>query len=685
MAQVIIQKYTSVVAGGMDAIIMNTIAFTFISGLACGGLLSGIFASRIKAVRLMWIAIELAAAFLSFYFIRYYNLVHNSSFSWLAGLHVFSNMSSYYFYVFLLNFSTAFILALIMGLNFPMAFESLSRRLPISTSLVAILILFFNTLGAAIGAHFASHLILKYNLGTALQIAGGLFCCSAFTLLFLGQEKAKNFELPLRPANFQSKLPFKHASLLIFISGVVGFSVELFLLRVNSIKFPFDHAVYGTVVAKYLVLWSIGCATASLATLPALHVFRYFTVASSIFSALVLFYFKGFPDLLMLFPAFFTGWLYGQIHRDLRELTPFEAAKLTFWNISGCFLGGILTGYLFPSLLSIVLVFPALGLLLSTLSIKLTPLARLPRYSLIGTAAVLMLSLAMTHGRPAIRFFKQFYDISDPKQRFEVAEDWSGVAVLQGDYFWIGGLIETPYINTPLAGFRPHQLFIPGILKKNDSIAYVGIAFGITNGLLAKMNPQMEVTSFDYFQSLPKFWKRYPELNFGLLSLPNSRVKLQDGRLGMKLTDKKFDLVMEFTNGEGVAGISAIKSEDYFQLVKSKLNDTGALMIVAGSKQVAYTLQRVFKNVYKQGNNPIFFASDRELQELVDEDKMHSFLQSNAEFRQALQTGGILHSNLKGLEALNFQKVPPIIGLSRWVRDIDPIADYSELVSGLKK
>src|SRR6266436_3552096 len=58
MAQVIIQKYLSVLFGGVAAPIMYLISFSFIAGLGAGSLISGTYAARLPTIKWGWSAVD---------------------------------------------------------------------------------------------------------------------------------------------------------------------------------------------------------------------------------------------------------------------------------------------------------------------------------------------------------------------------------------------------------------------------------------------------------------------------------------------------------------------------------------------------------------------------------------------------------------------------------------------------
>lgn len=683
IAQVVIQKYVSVVAGGVDAIIMNTTAFTFIAGLSCGGLVGGLFTRHSPHSIMGWFTADFFAGVGCLVFIALFHFLHDSTFSMLFAKSWFNSLNWYYAYIIFLDFTTTFVLAFIMGLNFPFSFDTLTKASSLSPAIIGILVLFFNTAGAALGSFLSSALMTNHDLVTLIHYATIAYALSACLVLFIKQQNAKMATSTDQTSH--SSISLSKACTLIFLSGLAGFSVELFLLRINTVKFPVDHALYGNIVAKYLVFWSLGCMIAIFNKASLKTIFRLFILSLISLNLFIIFYSRNLSDWLLLMPALFSGWLYGQVYNQIENISAWRATIVTFANISGCFVGSLLTGYLFPTFLSVTYVFIALLVLFIMMDFYLNSQRKRPLFLLYTCTSIATL-FAVSFIHLPTRFFSNLYQIADKSAPFDFIENWSGVAALFGNTFYIGGIGQTGDADNPFGGIRDIQAFLPSIIKKRDHIGYIGVAFGVSNGFLAKLNPQSTVDDFDYTKTLPLFWKRYSDMNFDLIHQKNSFIHLEDGRLGMKLTHQKFDVVVEVTSGDGVPGISAIKSKEFFELLKCKMTPDGVFITMVRSKVVANTLQKVFKHVYKLRGETVVIACDTDLEKLIDHHRMKQLLAQYPKMQAALEHHAFFphEGSHVNYNAIDYFAVPDDVS-ARYVQDTDPVADYYEIMQPIKE
>lgn len=674
MAQVVIQRYVSVLFGGMAAPIMYLISFSFIAGLGAGSLISGNRASGVSAIKWAWCWVNLAACLFVALFIPVVTWIHGTVFPPLVSLGAFNRIEFYYLYVSVLQFLTSFLLAAVMGMNYPIAFESTMRGTDWERRNVAIFVLVVNTAGAAVGAVFAEWLSELTTLLIVAEVAAALYLGSAvFPLMIAGRAGLAGSIVPQGTSGSLS-LELNQGCFFLFMAGLVGFSCESLFFRHYGVVHPKSPHVFGVVLGLYLVLWCAGVVLAAFRRLNSPRVFCVFFSSIAV-AGIILLYSPGVAARLRLeisgpvilvsafffLPALFSGWYYSQIHNEVRDLDSRKIARLYFSNLAGSFVGGLVAGYVFPTVSFMVYV---VVFLLGTMVLASAWYQRPGMTALMGAGLGAWALLIFTPpAAPHIRYYRSL--TTEPNGALDVAEDWTTSCWISGDTFYVGGLAQTPHIQDTYAGLRLYQVGIAGSLRENKRICYIGVALGISNGRLGRLLPDSRIDSFDYSPAVVQFVEKYSNNNDGLIHQPNSTVSVSDGRLALMLSQERFDIVMEFGSGDASRGSSAIKSVEFLQLAKSRLRPEGVYVAICSSRLSVAAAQKVFAHVYALPGLPIVVATDGDLAKMIDPARLEAMRLQDAELQQVLAA--------KSKKCV-LAKIKPLSG--RYVRDIDPCADY---------
>jgi len=129
-------------------------------------------------------------------------------------------------------------------------------------------------------------------------------------------------------------------------------------------------------------------------------------------------------------------------------------------------------------------------------------------------------------------------------------------------------------------GDMPTQLLlghIPMILHKNPkNIFVIGLGSGSTVNAILKHNP-VQVTCSEISKEVIEASSLFSDVNEN--SIKDKRVKLilEDAQSYLKLTDKKFDVIVSEPSNPWIAGIGNLFSKEYFERCKDRLN-TGGIM-----------------------------------------------------------------------------------------------------------
>jgi hypothetical protein len=475
----------------------------------------------------------------------------------------------------------------------------------------------------------------------------------------------------------RSLASLRQAYLLLFLAGAAGFSFEVVVFRHFSLSNTADHTVFGTALGIYLGCWSAGTLLASWRSV-SLKTVALFFAASLLLSAVMLFVpgvvrhvlFRhsdqvSYPAVLVFFlPALCSGWFFARVHQDAGRLNVRRLARLYCANLGGSFVGGVLTKYLFATLLSFTY---ALLLWSLVLGLAFWLLGRPPRWSraVLAGSYALVVAACFLPGWPHLRYYRSFLP---PQERVrEVKEDWATAAWITDNHFYVGNRMQLMNYADPYYGFRLFQIAMPMRLAHHTNLFIAGTGLGAANGALGHFLTESRVVNVDYSPAVRYFVARYRDANFDLVRQPNSSFHTTDARLQLSLERTPFDVIMEIAEHEGVPGISTIKSIEFLRLVKQKLTPDGVFIGLGSSMEYVATVQQVFKNVYHaRGSGPFLLATDADLDSLLlNHSALKQFAAKDKRLEQRLGDKP---------NTVNLVKFRPV--RARLIRDSDPCADY---------
>jgi spermidine synthase len=677
IAQVVVQKYAQVVFGGLNVVIMYMVSFAFIAGLSIGGLLSAVHLCQGEQQARRWAAIEFFNAALVLPFLTLFALAIEATFPLGRAMYLVSPPLYYVYSVAILTV-TAFLLATVMGLNYPLAFEALARRIGGARYSAALLVLTANTLGAAAGSVAA--LVLMPYVGLTWIIAVASACYAIAGLLVL--------RLPRQPQNpiwsatseavaIRFPISVRAATVVLFGSGYAAFAHETAAFRHFTLMSPWDYRTFGFVLAVYLLVWGVGVGTRTVLRLPSsivlLGLIGSLTCAWLILirgqaQQLNIFEWGAnrVPFLLLFFsPAFFSGWLYGSVHSELRGLTSLRLAILYAANLSGAFLGGIVTGSVMPTVASFIYGLPV-GIVLLALLYPLGYRGWIGRMAAAAIALVAAVVPLVGESNPVLTYYRssQYNPTID-----DIREDWAGSVWVARNgshrYLMVNGRAESPDIDSKYEGFRLFQVETVLAAKRKQDVMIIGLAMGIAPGDMAAKLPGSHFTIIDYSPAVLDFARRYSALNSAVTAAPNVEIVIADGRMATQTDPRAYDIIMEMASGEGTPGISTIKSAEFLRLAKARLKPGGFYFANGDSSCAIRAAQTVFRNVYLLGR--FIAASDEALDKAFDFDAL-------ADYRAKF--GMVLPAHLSTQNgAISLTQIAPL-GPGRMTLDTDPCSDF---------
>jgi spermidine synthase len=142
----------------------------------------------------------------------------------------------------------------------------------------------------------------------------------------------------------------------------------------------------------------------------------------------------------------------------------------------------------------------------------------------------------------------------------------------------------------------------------------VGLGGGATPGAVARF-PNLDVDVVELSRAVVDGSEFFRHINFDLLRRPNVQLRVDDGRNYVLTTRKRYDVVTADIILPRHAGAGALYAREYFQLVRSVLNEGGLALQWNGSetetqyKLVLRTFLEVFPHTTLWGDGTLMLGS----------------------------------------------------------------------------
>jgi spermidine synthase len=277
-------------------------------------------------------------------------------------------------------------------------------------------------------------------------------------------------------------------------------------------------------------------------------------------------------------------------------------------NVCGAILGSVLGGFvllpLFGSHGSLLVV---AGLtLLSSLALALRLRRTVPRFAglmLIGGPAVFAL-VAFSSVDPLDLALERFHEGETQIWRQEGVQTTVTIHERSGS----AGSMRIMYLDgrhqandSPVMAFVHHRIgALPAMLHPDPARALViGMGGGATPGAVAQF-PGIDVDVVELSGEVARGARFFDHVNFDLLTRPNVRVHVDDGRNFLMLRPRQYDIVTADIILPRHAGAGSLYSREYFELVRASLRHNGiALQWNGAETDVEYKLiMRTFLEVF---------------------------------------------------------------------------------------
>src|SRR5215831_15029400 len=250
---------------------------------------------------------------------------------------------------------------------------------------------------------------------------------------------------------------------------------------------------------------------------------------------------------------------------------PREGGRAYAVNVFGCILGPLVASYALLPYLGERIGLVVLGapfVLLFVLDTKSLP----PWYRrVIGTLSIALLVWSLVFSVDFARFISRNFENTEIRRDYAASVVSSGVG-LEKDLF-VNGVGMTTL--APATKFMAH---LPLALHSGDSQSVLIICFGMGTSYRSALSWDVQTTAVELVPSVKEAFGFYHSDAKQILTNPNGRIIIDDGRRYLNRTREKFDvIIIDPPPPVEAAGSSLLYSEEFYALAKAHLNQDGIM------------------------------------------------------------------------------------------------------------
>jgi spermidine synthase len=576
---------------------------------------------------------------------------------------------------------------LLMGATIPVASEGCQRQLGAATNRLVPVLFFVNTVGASIGAYLASAWLLP-AVGQRLSLIVAVGCNGTAAVLIGMLARARD----VKPRERQTAKPRGQLTREEIFGGVLGFlalGYEMALFRLLALTQKPLPTTFAAGLAGYLLAWSIGVALAGRLV----RGFSAIALACAVAIVGVLFHYdqEMATGAWRLSPAvaFYSlpcvgfGLLYGQLVARSAHNWGRDVGRYSAVNTLGSCLGVLfftLVGYEMPQDQALRVM--AFGFCAVALAAEATGSRGERRAFGIASAGAVAAAVALLGAG-----LRMPYSEARGKRTYwgrdgvvEVADNrdvfldglWHTKLSAGGDhvgsiYSWLMAFAAALAQNNP----HPKRALV------------IGGGVGISSGSLAGIQG-LEVDVYEINHTLKRVLRDYPEGTLHATTTPGVHWQWRDGRTGLALTLKTYDIILSAPLYLRQAGSSLLLSREYLKLAKSRLAPGGVMVVYSNEGSAAQvrliqrTLAEVFQYRVTWNEGLLTVVSDQPIK--VDRQRLAERLSlPDRLYREAAQLDAATQQDgglLKGFDAERYTRNQA----DRIITDDQPLVEYPELV-----
>lgn len=694
--QVIWQRALKIFLGGSETISSMVVVFVFMLGLGIGSAIVGRRARQLESPLRAFGRVEVGLFALSGLIALLLSLDLGDSVFAAQRIAVAAQVPLRLVYA-----VGALVLLLpptvLMGATLPLAAEACQRQLGATESRLITVLLALNTVGAGVGALGSSFLLLPYfgqRVSLLVAAACNLLAGSivlALTLRLRASPAATDSTSGTIDAGRRRISTDEGAG---FVLGFLSLGYEMYLLRVVSLAHEPRPYTFAFTLLFFLLFWTIGVWLAGrmrdhslvvlavgaglVACMPAVYI----ADRSSIHVEL----FRG--GLVYFLPCVCFGAMYGTLVSRVATEWGRDVGRFYALNTIGSCLGILfftLVGYeiqqeLVAALIALGLVAVLLGLLRSDRDRRFA--AGSPNV-LRGLQAVLGLAGI------AIVVFGLASPFSETRDRRTYWGRDGVIEVNRDGSVWIDGLWHSEFSDgaNHVGDIYNWMMVVAAVLAHRDEpmsdALVVGNGLGLTATTLTKLDG-MQVDAYEINRTFAQVLADFPEATLYSGTHPRIRIRWQDGRSGLALDPKPYDLVISAPLHLRAAGSANLLSIEYFELVRSRLKPGGVLCVYSREGRpeqgelIRATVRAVFPYVETFHDGVLTVASQTPI-EISEASILERMKKRDPLYQEMAAYDRALHRRGNGRLADRFDaKHPPIRDLSYRVTDDHPLIEYRD-------
>ncbi len=696
--QVVWQRALKIFFGGSETISAMIVVLVFMGGLGAGSLWMSQKAARLRnplralaLVEILLFCVNLAIAFVL-------GLEVSESIYAVQRMAVSFGLPLRFIY----GVGSLLVLGVpcfLMGVTMPLSSEVCQRQLGVQRATLIPLLFFVNTGGAVAGGLAAGFYLLPYHGQLlSLQVAAAGNLLAGVFLLVLG----------LRVGSFERGDPGvgglgdgirTQLRLEEYMGAAFGFlslSYEMYLFRMMAlINQPLPYTFAAT-LCLFLLFWSLG-------TLAAVFVRERIPFYTGLAAMLVLctpavFRLDRFSQLHALeysygfvyfVPCFCFGVVYGHlVSRSARQWGK-DVGRFYALNSLGSVVGILFftfIGYELSVDYGAILISGLLALLIGYYGMNELNWGRRPSARLaIGGLGLTILAVTLFGlTRP--------YAGYAPVAGFKVFSGRDGAIEVRKDTEMIWDGLWHSEIVQGISHIGSHNWMLavaPMVAHQEEAPLTDALVIGLGTGITATgltLAPGLSVDVYDINRTLERVVAAYPAGTLNVARNPRISLLWQDGRSGLALNDKKYDLVTQQPLYLSQAGSSILLSKEYFELVRSRLKPGGVFCIYSNARGnaaqgllVRQTAASVFKYTesFLEGYMIVASQEPMDMSEAAILRRVQQFPALAQEVRLAEQRWS------RPLYAMYDSVRLPWSGSAYVVTDNHPMVEYPDVVSRL--
>lgn len=590
----------------------------------------------------------------------------------------------------------------LMGATLPLAAEACQRQLGATESRLITVLLALNTVGAGVGALWGSFLLLPYfgqRVSLLVAAACNLLAGSIVLVLTLGVRASPAATVSTSGTIDAGRRRISTDEATGFVLGFLSLGYEMYLLRVVALAHEPRPYTFAFTLFFFLLFWTFGVWLAGrmrdhsrvmlalgavlVACMPAVYAADRWSIHVALF--------RG--GLVYFLPSVCFGAMYGTLVSRVALEWGRDVGRFYALNTIGSCLGVLfftLVGYEIQQDLVAALI--ALGLV--AVLLEFVRSAKDRRFAAMSPNALRGLQIVLGLAGFAIVVYGLASPFSETRDRRTYWGRDGVIEVHRDGKVWIDGLWHSEFSDgaSHVGNLYNWMMAVAAVLAHRDEpmsdALVVGNGLGLTAMTLTKLEG-MQVDAYEINRTFAEVLAHFPENTLYSGTHPRIRIRWQDGRSGLALDPKPYDLVISAPLHLRVAGSANLLSIEYFELVRSRLKQDGVLCVYSREDRpeqgelIRATVRSVFPYVETFQNGVLTVASQTpiEISEASIRERMKKgdpLYQEMAAYDRALQ----LRGNGRLSDWFDAKRLP-IHDLRYRVTDDHPLIEYLDVTSRL--